>query len=49
MRIWLEDIYSMTMWLVRAGKAGEFEKLAFDNRCAIIGWQELPDLTPSCP
>jgi restriction system protein len=36
----------MTMWLVRAGKAGEREKLALDSNSAIIGWEELPDLSP---
>ena len=35
----------MTMWLVRAGKAGEREKLALETGSAIIGWEELPDLT----
>lgn len=34
------------MWLVRAGKAGEREKLALETGTAIIGWEELPDLTP---
>lgn len=37
----------MTMWLVRAGKAGEREKLALETGSAVIGWDELPDLT-SC-
>jgi restriction system protein len=36
----------MTMWLIRAGKAGEREKLALDNKAAVIGWEELQDLTP---
>jgi restriction system protein len=34
------------MWLVRAGKAGEKEMCALRNNVAIIGWEELPDLTP---
>jgi restriction system protein len=34
------------MWLVRAGKVGEREKLALETGTAIIGWEELPDLTP---
>lgn len=36
----------MTMWLVRAGKVGEREKLALETSTAIIGWKELPDLSP---
>jgi predicted Mrr-cat superfamily restriction endonuclease len=36
----------MTMWLIRAGKAGEREKLSLENKAAVIGWEELPDLTP---
>jgi restriction system protein len=36
----------MTMWLIRAGKAGEREKLSLENKVAVIGWEELPDLTP---
>jgi restriction system protein len=36
----------MTVWLVRAGKHGEREKLALENDVAVIGWEELPDLTP---
>ncbi len=37
----------MTMWMVRAGKAGENEKLALENKAAIVGWDEMPDLS-SC-
>ena len=36
----------MTMWLVRAGKAGEHEAFALRNHVASVGWEELPDLTP---
>lgn len=36
----------MTMWLVRAGKSGEKELCALQNNVALIGWEELPDLTP---
>ena len=36
----------MTMWLVRAGKAGERESLALESQCAVVGWDELPDLEP---
>jgi restriction system protein len=34
------------MWLVRAGKSGEKELCALQNNVAMIGWEELPDLTP---
>jgi restriction system protein len=34
------------MWLVRAGKAGEKELCALQNNVAMIGWEELPDLSP---
>ena len=34
----------MTMWLIRAGRAGEREQLALENNVAVIGWEELPDL-----
>lgn len=33
------------MWLVRAGKAGEKEQCALQAKAALIGWEELPDLT----
>ncbi|MEN6443520.1 MAG: restriction endonuclease [Methanoregula sp.] len=36
----------MTLWLVRAGKHGERESLALSENIAVIGWEELPDLTP---
>lgn len=36
----------MTLWLVRAGKHGEREELALENKIAVIGWDELPDLRP---
>lgn len=35
----------MTMWLVRAGRAGEKEQCALKAKAALIGWEELPDLT----
>ena len=35
----------MTMWLMRAGKSGEREGLALQEGIAMIGWEELPDLT----
>lgn len=34
----------MTLWLIRAGKHGEREALALENKVAIIGWEELPNL-----
>jgi restriction system protein len=37
----------MTMWLVRAGGAGEREQVALDNNVAVVGWEEMPDLV-SC-
>lgn len=36
----------MTMWLMRAGRQGEREAFALQNSLAVIGWEELPDLTP---
>lgn len=35
----------MTLWLVRAGRAGEKEHVALHHRAAVIGWEELPDLS----
>ncbi len=35
----------VTLWLVRAGKAGEKEHVAIRNKAAIIGWEALPDLS----
>ena len=35
----------MTLWLVRSGKFGEREALALDKGLAVIGWDELPDLS----
>ena len=35
----------MTLWLVRAGMHGEREELALENDIAVIGWDELPDVT----
>ena len=33
------------MWLVRAGKHWEREELALENHIAVIGWDELPDIS----
>ena len=35
----------MTLWMVRAGKFGERGQYALDKKLAIIGWDELPDLS----
>jgi restriction system protein len=35
----------MALWMVRAGKRGEREDLALDKNLAVIGWEELPDLS----
>jgi len=36
----------MALWLVRAGKSGQQEDVALDKGLAVIGWEELPDLSP---
>jgi len=35
----------MTLWLVRAGRFGEREQFAIEKNLAVIGWEELPDLS----
>jgi restriction system protein len=35
----------MTLWLVRAGRYGEREDFALENNLAVIGWDNLPDLS----
>lgn len=35
----------MTLWLVRAGRYGEREDFALQNKMAVIGWDDLPDLS----
>lgn len=35
----------MALWLVRAGSHGEREDFAIQNKVAVIGWEELSDLT----
>jgi restriction system protein len=35
----------MAVWLVRAGSHGEREELAVERSLAVIGWEELPDLS----
>jgi len=35
----------MTLWVVRSGKYGERESLALDNGLAVIGWDNLSDLS----
>lgn len=36
----------MSVWLVRAGKNGERDQLSLEQNLSVIGWAELPDLTP---
>jgi restriction system protein len=38
--------FDMAVWLVRAGKYGQREEAALEKSMAVIGWDELPDLTP---
>lgn len=35
----------MAVWMVRAGRYGEREATALDKGIAVIGWDELPDLS----
>lgn len=35
----------MSVWLVRAGKFGEDESLALEKGWAVVGWEEMPDLS----
>jgi restriction system protein len=35
----------MRAWLVRAGRLGERERLALEQELAVVGWDELPDLS----
>ena len=35
----------MTAWLIRGGRHGEREDFALENNLAVIGWDELPDLS----
>lgn len=35
----------MAVWLVRAGKSGEREQFALEKNIAVIGWDEMPDLS----
>lgn len=35
----------MTLWLVRAGRYGEREQFATEKSLAVIGWEEVPDLS----
>lgn len=34
----------MAIWGVRAGRYGEWEDFATENGCAVIGWDDVPDL-----
>lgn len=35
----------MAIWLTRAGRNGEREEFALENGVAVIGWNEVPDLS----
>jgi restriction system protein len=35
----------MTLWGIRSGKYGEREGLALRENRAVIGWENLPDLS----
>lgn len=35
----------MTLWGIRSGKYGERENFALENSLAVIGWEDLPDLS----
>jgi restriction system protein len=35
----------MTLWLIRAGKYGEREDFALKNNVAVLGWDEISDLS----
>ncbi|RYG89132.1 MAG: hypothetical protein EON59_02005 [Alphaproteobacteria bacterium] len=35
----------MTLWGIRSGKYGERENFALEKNVAVIGWDDLPDLT----
>ncbi len=35
----------MTLWMVRAGQHGEREDFALQNKVAVIGWEELGDIS----
>jgi restriction system protein len=35
----------MHVWMVRAGRYGAQETLALENGMAVIGWEEMPDLS----
>jgi restriction system protein len=36
----------MSVWMVRAGKAGEREELDLKQSLVVLGWEEVSDLTP---
>jgi restriction system protein len=35
----------MTTWLVRAGRTGDREDLALEKNIAVVGWDDIPDLS----
>jgi restriction system protein len=40
-----EEEKVMNLWMIRTGKFGQFEALAFEKGLACLGFQELPDLS----
>jgi restriction system protein len=40
------EVMKMAVWLVRAGEHGEQEDFALQHGLAVIGWNQLPDLSP---
>ena len=37
----------MAVWLARARRRGEQQEFALDHGIAVVGWDEMPDLSPS--
>ena len=35
----------MALWVVRAGKYGEWENFALENNVVVVRWEEVPDLS----
>lgn len=38
-------VTKMAVWLVRAGEKGEMQDFALDNSVAVVGWDDMPDLS----
>jgi restriction system protein len=39
------EVIRLAVWLVRAGRYGERENTALEKGLALIGWDDLPDLS----